>query len=70
MDRAAAEMTPRARQDALIAYLQVKLAERDWHGVRDAAADLEVLEAKYPEVRGCRLPELYCQDPTCESHNK
>ncbi|HEX8106723.1 MAG TPA: hypothetical protein VF516_03295 [Kofleriaceae bacterium] len=53
-------------------YLQAKLAENDWHGVRDAAADLEVMEAKHPELKNpaprCRLPELYCQDPDCKTH--
>lgn len=44
-------MTPLARWRTLVAYLKVKLAERDWHGVRDAAADLEVLEARHPFLR-------------------
>lgn len=39
------------RWRTLVAYLKAKLAERDWHGVRDAAADLEVLEAKHPHLR-------------------
>lgn len=35
------------RINCLISYLEVKLKERDWHGVSDAANDLRVLEAKY-----------------------
>jgi hypothetical protein len=30
----------------LIEYLKVKLAQEDWHGVRDACVDIEMLEAK------------------------
>lgn len=32
---------------ALINYLTHKLEICDWHGVRDAAVDIEILEAKY-----------------------
>lgn len=35
------------RINCLITYLEVKLKERDWHGVSDAANDIRVLEAKY-----------------------
>jgi len=31
---------------ALVAYLKVKVEARDWHGVRDAAVDIEILEAR------------------------
>lgn len=44
-------MSPSERYAALLAYLRAKLEERDWHGVRDAAADLEFMEAKYPELK-------------------
>lgn len=44
-------MSPPERHAALVQYLRAKLAEGDWHGVRDAAADLEVLEAQHPETR-------------------
>lgn len=44
-------MSALKRWHILVAYLKAKLAERDWHGVRDAAADLEVLEAKHPNLR-------------------
>lgn len=36
----------RAHLEHLEAYLAAKVAMRDWHGVRDAAVDIEVLEAK------------------------
>jgi hypothetical protein len=32
-------------------YLISCVNMRDWHGVRDAAVDIEVLEAEYPELR-------------------
>lgn len=31
---------------ALVAYLKMKVDQRDWHGVSDAANDLRVLEAE------------------------
>lgn len=34
------------RREVLIAYLQAKVFECDWHGVSDAANDLRVLEAQ------------------------
>jgi hypothetical protein len=33
-------------RDTLIAYLQMKVGEEDWHGVADAAMDLRELEAR------------------------
>lgn len=42
-------ITPRERYKALVDYLIAKVEERDWHGVADAACDLRVLVAKYPE---------------------
>lgn len=44
-------MTPddaRAYRNILMAYLSVKAAVFDWHGVSDAANDLRELEARYP----------------------
>ena len=37
-----------SREDhsALVAYLQMKVAQGDWHGVSDAANDLRVMEAQ------------------------
>lgn len=34
------------RKARLIAYLQMKLDEHDWHGVRDVCVDIEIIEAK------------------------
>lgn len=34
------------RRERLVAYLELKVLERDWHGVSDAANDLRVLEAQ------------------------
>lgn len=44
-------MTPLERYDALKKYLDAKLYEGDWRRVVDAAVDLQVLEAKHPDVR-------------------
>lgn len=43
-------MTPLQRYEALVAYLGAKADERDWHAVADAANDLRVIEARYPEL--------------------
>ena len=45
------ERSPYARREALITYMLVKVQEADWHGVSDAANDLRVLEARYPESK-------------------
>lgn len=34
------------RINVLISYLEMKVKEKDWHGVSDAANDIRVLEAK------------------------
>lgn len=39
-------VTLEAKIAALIEYLKVKIEERDWHAVSDAANDLRVLEAQ------------------------
>ena len=44
-------MTPEEKKATLVAYLKFMLEEEDWHGVRDAAADLERLVAVYPTLR-------------------
>jgi len=31
----------------LIAYLLMKVAQEDWHAVRDACVDIETLEARH-----------------------
>lgn len=42
---------PKVRHERLIAYLEMKVQERDWHGVSDAANDLRVLEAEHPDLK-------------------
>ena len=37
------------RRTALMAYAESCLTSGDWHGLRDAAADLEVIEARMEE---------------------
>lgn len=32
--------------ETLVAYLKLKVEQRDWHGVSDAANDIRVLEGK------------------------
>ena len=39
------ERTYDEKHATLVQYLLVKVQERDWHGVSDAANDLRVLEA-------------------------
>lgn len=36
-----------ALRAALITYMRVKLEQADWHAVRDACVDLEILEAQW-----------------------
>jgi len=44
-------VTPEQAHATYLRYLEMKVIERDWHGVADAAMDLRELEAKYPELR-------------------
>ncbi len=39
------------RWQILESYLRMKVEERDWHGVSDAANDLRELEAAHPELK-------------------
>lgn len=39
-------MTTQAKIEQMIGYLILKLEERDWHGVADAAMDLRELEVQ------------------------
>jgi hypothetical protein len=39
------------RYEVLINYLLVKVQEKDWHGVSDAANDIRVMEAEHPELK-------------------
>lgn len=34
------------RHAAIVQYMQAKIAEKDWHGVSDAANDLREIEAE------------------------
>lgn len=47
-------MKPSEIHKRLVAYLEMKLALADWHGVQDAASDLRDLEAAHPETRDKR----------------
>lgn len=47
-------MTPQDRYEILIDYLLMKADEGDWHGVRDAASDLELMEARNPDLKSLR----------------
>lgn len=40
----------RGRHALYIRYLELKVKERDWHGVADAAMDLREIEAAYPQL--------------------
>jgi hypothetical protein len=37
---------PMGDTDVMIEYLLTKVRLRDWHAVRDAAVDIEIMEAK------------------------
>lgn len=41
---------PHAQYSVLVAYAHVKLQQRDWHGLADAANDIRVLVAAHPEL--------------------
>jgi hypothetical protein len=47
-------MTPLEQWEALLAYLRMKVEQRDWHGVADAACDMRELEAKHTQLREVR----------------
>ena len=44
--RYAEPTAPRSTHEILVDYLFAKAAAGDWHGVRDAAVDLELLELR------------------------
>lgn len=44
-------MTLEQKIEQMIQYLQLKVVEKDWHGVSDAANDIRVLEAKLEVTR-------------------
>jgi len=35
-----------SQRETMTDYLQLRVDTQDWHGVRDAASDIEVIEAK------------------------
>lgn len=45
-----------ARRTALLVYLMSCAVAEDWHGVRDAAVDLEVIEARIAMTRDLATP--------------
>lgn len=49
-------MTYDEQHARLVAYLSMKVEQRDWHGVSDAANDLRVLEAEHGGGRDSPLP--------------
>lgn len=55
-------MLPSQRYKTLVAYLEVKVYECDWHGVSDAANDIRELVALNPEVESDDLAKLLMQD--------
>ena len=45
-------MTYEEHRRTLIEYLKAKVEQDDWHAVRDAAVDIEILEA---QEAACRI---------------
>lgn len=39
-------------RSALVEYLRAKVIEEDWHAVRDACVDIEILEARIDMTEG------------------
>lgn len=44
-------MTPEEQYRILVEYCQMKLHQRDWHGVSDAANDIRELISMYPMLK-------------------
>ena len=44
-------MSPAERWRRYLSYLEMKVEERDWHGVADAAMDIRELEAEHPSLK-------------------
>ena len=40
------QITPQTDIDVMVAYLLLKVKQRDWHGVADAANDIREMEAR------------------------
>lgn len=43
------------QRQQMIAYLQLKVATEDWHGVMDASADIREIEA---EIKGRKAADV------------
>ena len=43
-------MTPQEQYDILVKYCEMKMIQKDWHGVSDAANDIRELIAVHPEL--------------------
>lgn len=44
-------ITPQTDIDVMVAYLLLKVKQRDWHGVADAANDIREMEARMKEKK-------------------
>jgi hypothetical protein len=40
------QITPQLDIDVMVAYLLLKVKQKDWHGVADAAMDIREMEAR------------------------
>ena len=45
------QITPQLDIDVMVAYLLLKVKQRDWHGVADAANDIREMEARMKEKK-------------------
>jgi len=45
------QITPQTDIDVMVAYLLLKVKQRDWHGVADAANDIREMEARTKEKK-------------------
>jgi hypothetical protein len=45
------QITPQLDIDVMVAYLLLKVKQRDWHGVSDAANDIREMEARMKEKK-------------------
>lgn len=49
--------------EVMIAYLMLKVRQRDWHGVADAAMDIREMEAEAKVIKECaRFVDDYVSD--------
>ena len=45
------QITPQTDIDVMVAYLLLKVKQRDWHGVADAVMDIREMEARMKEKK-------------------